>query len=271
MGLEKKEWDHEQPVEQNLDALAAYRDEGPKEKGNPLLWILAWVCCGLSVYALYYMETKLYCYAINTNWASWLGILIGTSIGLKIAKAMGRENAYEKWDKKIKVAIFSVTAALLLLYLWLCRNRPHLWIVAMQLLVLLPVAYTAEYVLKKKMGRSAVNAWSYVLMYICIALTTFAAPKILGMTSVTEGEKLLRAEGYQGVYFETRAMAYWMGKEMETQVETNRPEELADEYVYLYGGAKDDKSYGILVDPYGQGILAVQEKLPGTVIYDWLD
>ena len=33
---------------------------------------------------------------------------------------------------------------------------------------------------------------------------------------------------------------------------------------------KDDVSYGILVDPRGRGILAVEENLPGTTLYSWL-
>ena len=262
MKLWKQDWDWE--------ALDAYRDEEPKDR-KLWLWGLALVCGGLSVYAMYLIESRLYAHAISTNWASWLGAFLGTFIGLRIARAMGREDAYEKWSKKKKLAIWGVTAALILFYLWICRNKPNLWVVGMQFLVWLPVSYVTDFVLKKKMSRYAVNAWSYILIYVCIAMATFAAPKILGMTSVAEGEKLLQSEGYQGVYFETRAMPYWLGEEMAEQVDKNRPKEMEREYVYLYGGAKDGKSYGILVDPYGHGILAEKEALPGTQIYDWLD
>lgn len=266
MGFLRKEWDFENPAEHDMDAHDAYRDEGPKEVGKPWLWGLELVCGCFSVYALYYVENIMYAGAVDTSWAGWSGALIGTFIGLR----MGREDADKKWSKKQKTLVWGIIAALIIGYLLFARNRPHTWIVVSQFIVLLLLALVADPVLKKKMDRKTANAWSFLLMPVCIAAVTFAAPKVLGMTSVAEGEELLRLEGYQGVYFKTKTMPHWLGEEMMTEALAKMPIAIENEFVYLYGGVKDDISYGILVDPYGRGILAEQESLPGTKVYDWL-
>ena len=270
MGLEKKEWNFEHPAEQNMDAHDAYRDEGMGDS-KPWLWVLALVCSSLSVYAMYYMESHVYGGVVDTNWAAWLGAMIGTPVGLWIAKATGREEENRKQDKKQKKIVSGIVAALLVFYLLLCWSRPDKWVLCIQILVLVFVGFGVEKVTKKKLDKYPFNAWSFLLLYVLVALMAFAAPQLLGMTSVAEGEKLLRTAGYQGVYFETRTMPHWMGEEMAEEAYGKMRTIAEDEFVYLYGGAKDDKSYGILVDPYGRGILAEQEKLPGTVVYDWLD
>jgi len=132
------------------------------------------------------------------------------------------------------------------------------------------VAFGLDQARKGGASENTINAWNFMLTAVLLAVMTLAAPKILGMTSVEEGEKLLRAEGYQGVYFDDKTMASWLGQDIMVQAYAKLPEEREREFVYLYGGVKDDSSYGILVDPYGLGILAVEENLPGTEIYDWL-
>ena len=80
-----------------------------------------------------------------------------------------------------------------------------------------------------------------------------------------------RVEGYEGIYFDDITMPRWLDEEMAEQAQEKQSADLEDAFVYLYGGVKDGKSYGILVDPYGSGILATGENLPGTKVYDWLE
>ena len=141
----------------------------------------------------------------------------------------------------------------------------------MQILSILPAAFVLDKAQKAGAGKSTIKGWDLLLSFVLLAIVTLCGPKLVGMTSVADGEKLLRAEGYKGVYFDDITRPYWLGEEMVKQAQEKQFADLEDEFVYLYGGVKDGKSYGILIDPYGRGILATGENLPGTEVYNWLN
>ena len=266
MGFLRKDWDWENPAEHNME-----QQEEERKDRKGWLWILALICGGLSIYSLYYIENTMYGGAINTSWAGWLGTLVG----LLIVAACGdflkpKKDVDHKISKGEKIAGWILCIVLVGGLFAACWKMPHMRVYGFQFLAILPVAFGVDKARKAGVGDNTINAWNLMMTFVLLSVMTFVAPKILGMTSVAEGEKLLRAEGYQGVYFDNKTMPRWLGVEMAVQAYAKLPQELEDEFVYLYGGVKNEKSYGILVDPYGHGILAVQENLPDTEIYDWL-
>lgn len=266
MGFLRKDWDWENPAEHDMEQPAEER------KDRKLwLWGLALICGGLSIYSLYYIEKKIYGGVANTSWAGWAG----TFTGFLIVACLGdfikpKKEVDHEWGKGEKIAGWILCTIIVIGLFAACWKMPNLRIYAFQFLSILPVAFGVDKARKAGASESAINAWNLMLTFALLSVMTFAAPKILGMISVAEGEKLLRSEGYQGVYFDDRTMPHWLGKEMMAQAYGKLPQELETEFVYLYGGVKDDVSYGILVDPRGRGILAVEENLPGTTLYSWL-
>ena len=266
MGFLKKDWDYENPAEHNME-----QQEEERKDRKLWLWGLALICGGLSIYALYHIENTIYGGAIDTGWAGWAG----TFTGLLIVACFGgffqpKEKEEHKWDKAAKIGGGILLVILVVFLFAACWKMPSRRVYGLQFLALLSVAFGVDKAQKAEVEKNVINTWNFMMTFVLLTLITFAAPKILGMTSVTEGEKLLRAEGYQEVYFDNKTQAAWLGKEMMAQVYAKLPQELEREFVYLYGCVKEDISYGILVDPYGQGILAVEESLPGTEVYDWL-
>jgi len=267
MGFLRKDWDWENPAERDME-----QQEEERKDRKLWLWGLALICGGLSVYALYHIENTMYGGTINTSWAGWAG----TFTGFLIVAAFGdflkpKKEVKQNWGKGEKIAGWILCAVVIIGLFAACWKMPNLRIYAFQFLSILPVAFGVDKARKVGASENTINAWNFMLTAVLLAVMTLAAPKLLGMTSVAEGEKLLRAEGYQGVYFDDKTRAAWLGKEMMVQVYAKLPQELEGEYVYLYGGVKEDISYGILVDPRGRGILAVEENLPDTEVYNWLN
>lgn len=270
MGFLRKEWDFENPAEHSMDAHDAYRDEGWKDS-KPWLWALGLLCGGVSVYTLYYVERYLYRGAVDTNWAGWLGTMIGTCIAAGLHLFKEPKPITDKWGKRKKIAgscVLAVFCVVIAIYIW---KHQRLWILGMQFLSLLPVVFVLDRAQKAGADKSTVKGWDLLLTFALLAIVTLFGPKLLGMTSVADGEKLLRVEGYEGIYFDDITMPRWLDEEMAEQAQEKQSADLEDAFVYLYGGVKDGKSYGILVDPYGSGILATGENLPGTKVYDWLE
>jgi len=266
MGFLRRDWDYENPAEHDME-----QQEEERKDRKLWLWGLALICGGLSIYALYHIENTIYGGAINTSWAGWAGTFTGFLIVACFGDFIKPKKEVEyKWDKGEKIAGWILCAIIVIGLFAACWKLPNLRIYAFQFLAILPVAFGVDKAQRAGADKNTINAWNFMMTFVLLTLITFAAPKILGMTSVAEGEKLLRAEGYRGVYFDNKTQAAWLGKEMMAQAYAKLPQELEREFVYLYGGVKDDISYGILVDPRGRGILAVEESLPGTEVYDWL-
>ncbi|MBQ2879795.1 MAG: hypothetical protein IJE27_03785, partial [Anaerotignum sp.] len=80
MGFLRKEWDWENPAEHSME-----QQEEERKDRKLWLWILAFICSGISVYSLYYIEKYIYGGAIETNWAGWLGTMIGSFIAAGIS------------------------------------------------------------------------------------------------------------------------------------------------------------------------------------------
>ena len=248
MGFLRKDWDYENPAEHDVEQPAEER------KDRKLwLWGLALICGGLSIYSLYYIENSIYGNAIETNWAGWLGMGIGTLIVSVIHHFKPpKESPKDNWDKGEKIAGWCVLAVAVVLLLVVCWQMPRLRLYGFQFLAILPLAFGLDKLQKKGMDKNAANAWNLFLTFVLIVAVTLISPRTLGICTVAEAEGKLAAAGYSVEEYENAVAAWWVDHFIPSATIEQDDDPWKDMY-YLFD--LSDGSYAV-VDPWTGKIIA---------------
>lgn len=247
MGFLRKDWDYENPAEHDMEQPAE------EQKDRKLwLWGLALICGGLAVYALYHIENTIYGGAINTSWAGWAG----TFTGFLIVACFGdflkpKKEVEHKWGKGEKIVGWILCTVVIIGLFAACWKMPRLRIYGFQFLSILPVAFGLDKVRKAGASENTINAWNFMLTALLLAVTTLAAPRILGICTVAEAEGKLAAEGYYVEKYEY-AVASWLVDHFVPSATVELDDDPWDDMYYLF----DLGNQNAVVDPRTREIIA---------------
>lgn len=206
MGFLRKDWDWENPAEHDME-------KSVEERKDRKLWLwgLAVICGGLSVYALYYIEKNIYGDAIETNWASWFGMGIGTLVVAVIhAFKPPKESPKDEWDKGEKITGWCFAAGAVILLLVVCWQMPRLRMYGFQFLAVTPLAFGLEKAQKAGMDKNATNAWNLMLTFVLLIAVTLAMLRLTGVCTVAEAEGKLMTAGYYVEKYENAISAIFI-------------------------------------------------------------
>ncbi|WP_458406656.1 hypothetical protein [Anaerotignum sp.] len=250
MGFLRKDWDWENPAEHDME-------QPVEERKDRKLWLwgLALICGGLSIYALYHIENKIYGGAVQTNWASWLGMGIGTMIVAVIhAFKPPKEPSKEEWDKSEKILGWCFAAGAVVLLFVVCVQMPRLRMYGFQFLAIIPIAFGLEKAQKAGMDKNAANAWNLFLTFALLVGITLASPRIMGICTVAEAEAKLAAEGYYAEEYENAISAIFIDNFIPSAT-VELDDNPWDDMYYLFDLEGNNNSY-VVVNPWTGEIIA---------------
>jgi len=247
MGFLRKDWDYENPAEHDME-----QQEEERKDRKLWLWGLAFVCGGISVYTLYYVEKYIYGGAVETSWAGWLGTMIGTFIAAGIAMFKEPKPIKDEWDRGQKIAgwcFLAIFVAAMGFFIWKHRR---MWLFGLQVLSILPAAFALDKAQKAGAGRSTIKAWDLILTFSLLAVVTLCGPKLLGVCSVAEAEEKLTQAGYTVEKYKYDIDSYWIDHILpNAEVETDT-EDWGDVYLFEIR----ENSGEAMVEPWTGTIIA---------------
>lgn len=250
MGFLRKDWEWENPAEHSMEAHDAYRDESLKES-KPWLWVLAFICGGISVYTLFYVEKYIYGGAVETNWAGWLGTMIGTFIAAGISLFKEPKSIKDEWGKGEKMAgwcflaVFCIAAGA---FIW---KHQRMWIFGIQILSILPAAFVLDKAQKAGARKNTIKGWDLILTFSLLAIVTLCGPKLLGICTVEDAAEKLTQAGYTVEEYKYDIDSYWIDHILpDAKVEADT-EDWGD--VYLF--AIKENSGEAIVEPWSGTII----------------
>lgn len=247
MGFLRKEWDWENPAEHSME-----QQEEERKDRKLWLWILAFICSGISVYSLYYIEKYIYGGAIETNWAGWLGTMIGSFIAAGISLYKEPKPIKDKWGRGEKMAgycflaVFCIAAGV---YIW---KTPRMWLFGVQIFCLIPIAFAVDKAQKAGAGRHTVKGWDLILTFVLLAVVTFYMPKVLGAYTVEEAAEELEKAGFTAVEYKYDIDSYWIDHILPNAEVKSDTTDWGD--VYLFEIAEN--SGEAIVEPWSGEIIA---------------
>ncbi len=267
MGFLRKEWDWENPAEQaNLETHEAYRTEesAGKEK-KTWLWVLTILCGALSCFLLYHIKYTMYGGILETNWATYLGVAIGTVIGLAIRS----EKEVKKLSPKVeKILNFGLTAVLLVFIWWFYFQEESRYLEGVQTLCLFPLLIAIDKMnTVEGVDKKAVAAWNIMLTFAILAAVTFVAPRVLGYVTTADAEKIAASQGCADVEYLGRLQGRWVYQFAEDN--TFYQEEMEKDWFYMVYGEKDNEDWRFIIDPKGGEVVLAGSETEEPGLAEW--
>ena len=247
MGFLRKDWDFESPAEHDME-------QPVEERKDRKLWLwgLALICGGISVYTLFYVEKYIYGGAVETNWAGWLGTMIGTFIGAGIMMFKEPKPVKDEWDKGQKIAGYCFLAVFLIaagIFIW---KHQRMWLFGLQIFSILPAAFALDKAQKAGAGRNTIKAWDLILTFSLLAVVTLYGPNLLGVCTVEDAAEELRKAGYTAVEYKYDIDSFWIEHILpNAEVEADAAD-WGDLYLFQIG----ENSGEAMVEPWTGTIIA---------------
>ena len=248
MGFLRKDWDWENPAEHNME-----QQEEERKDHKLWLWVLALICGGVSVYSLYYIEKYIYGGAVETNWAGWLGTMIGTFIGILI-HTFGKsiKPIKDEWDKGQKMIGYCFLTVFLIaagIFIW---KHQRMWLFGLQVFSIFPVAIALDKAQKAGADKGTVTAWDLILTFVLLAVVSLNGPKILGAYTVEEAAEELKKAGYTAVEYKYDIDAFWIEHILPNAEVEADTRDWGDLYLFQIA----ENSGEVMVEPWTGTIIA---------------
>ncbi len=261
MGFFQKDWDWESHDTTEI--------EDPKKDRKLWLWVLAFLCFGLSIFVMYYTEHTLYGGVIETNAFGYAIALLGAGIGTLLReeetpKEPKPQTPLKKWLGR------GVVAAALLFLLWVSITRKAFFVVGLQTLCILPLGFVFDQKKKQEdINRKEQEAWHILLSYAILVAATLTAPRIMGLSTVQEEAEQLEAAGYEQVVYVESIEGNWLHIPFEKTLVLTEEEENME--MYLFSGEKGGELWGVSVNPWSGEILAEEKAPESSNLAIWLE
>lgn len=252
MGFLRKEWDWENPVEHDM-----VKPTEERRDRKIWLWMLTILCGALSCFLLYHIQYTLYGDILETNWATYLGVAIGTVIGLAFRSEKEGKKQSPKVEKILNIAL---TAALIVFVWWFYFQEESRYLQGVQTLCLFPLLIAIDKMnTVEGVDKKAVAAWNILLTFAILSVTTFAAPKILGYVTTADAAEIAAAQGCEKTEYLGRMQGRWVYQFAEDK--SFYREEMETDWFYMVYGERDGEDWRFIIDPKGgEVILAASEE-----------
>lgn len=261
MGFLQKDWDwesHDSPETEKL-----------KKERKIWLWVLAFLCFGLSIFVMYHTEHTLYGGVIEANAFGYAIALLAAGIGTLLReeeapKEPKPQTPLKKWLGR------GVVVASVLFLLWAVITWKGFFVIGLQMFCLLPLGFVLDR--KKEQGdtdQKELMAWNILLSYTILVVATLIAPKIMGLSTVQEEAERLETAGYKQVVYVESVEGSWL--HVPFGKISALTEEERDTEMYLFSGKKEEELWGIAIDPWTGQILAEEKAPENSNLAVWLE
>lgn len=226
---------------------------GQQEKKRKILWTVAVICWLITVLFLYLIQEKMYGDVISTGASTYACISIGMALGVSLRYGLGKEPKEPKpmtekrWRSSwISIILWSVAIEGIAISL-------GMYVQAVQYIcALIPLVFLMREE-KKDIDRISYGACLLLTVAITLSFSTLLAPKLMGLCTIGQAEKIVEAEGYEEAEYLGWLKGAWAYQDAVDK--SFYHEDMEEERYYMVFGRKDGEPYRFLMDPKGGEIL----------------
>lgn len=233
-----------------------------QEKKRKILWTVAPICWVAALAVTYWVEHTLYGEVIETGTFTYLGVSIGMAIGQCLRAAKVVEPIAEAKRRKTNIVLTIFVVAFIIAMFYFGRV-----VVATQFICVVLVAYWMDYEAQQDVDKISLGAVTLFLASLMLVVGTFAGPKIMGLTSAKQAEKIVAEQGYEDVEYLGRLQGRWAYRDAVDK--SFYTAEMSEEWLYMLEAKENGKPYRFLVDPKGGEILLAASKREEPELGNW--
>ena len=235
-----------------------------QNKKRKILWTVAVISWILSLLILYYVGETVYGGVIQTGASSYAAVSIGVAIGTSLRYGMGKEPKPMTEKRWRNTCIFLVLWSVAIEALAISKE---MYVLAVQYAcVLIPAAYEMKEE-KKDVDKISLGACTLLLISVVLSFSTYVAPKLMGMHTTGQAERIVAAEGYEEAEYLGWLKGAWVYRDAVDK--SFYEEEMQEEKYYMVFGRKDGEPYRFVIDPKGGEILIAASEAEEPELGNW--
>ena len=235
-----------------------------QEKKRKILWTVAVISWILSLLILYYVGETVYGGVIQTGASSYGAVSIGVAIGTSLRYGMGKEPKPMTEKRWRNTCIFLVLWSVAIEALAISKE---MYVLAVQYAcVLIPAAYLMKEE-KKDVDKISLDACTLLSIAVVLSFSTYVAPKLMGMHTTGQAERIVAAEGYEEAEYLGWLKGAWVYRDAVDK--SFYEEEMQEERYYMVFGRKDGEPYRFVIDPKGGEILIAASEAEEPKLGNW--
>ena len=235
-----------------------------QNKKRKILWTVAVISWILSLLILYYVGETGYGGVIQTGASSYGAVSIGVAIGTSLRYGMGKEPKPMTEKRWRNTCIFLVLWSVAIEALAISKE---MYVLAVQYAcVLIPAAYLMIEE-KKDVDKISLGACTLLLISVVLSFSTYVAPKLMGMHTTGQAERIVAAEGYEEAEYLGWLKGAWVYRDAVDK--SFYEAEMQEEKYYMVFGRKDGEPYRFVIDPKGGEILIAASEAEEPKLGNW--
>ena len=235
-----------------------------QNKKRKILWTVAVISWILSLLILYYVGETVYGGVIQTGASSYAAVSIGVAIGTSLRYGMGKEPKPMTEKRWRNTCIFLVLWSVAIEALAISKE---MYVLAVQYAcVLIPAAYLMKEE-KKDVDKISLDACTLLSIAVVLSFSTYVAPKLMGMHTTGQAERIVAAEGYEEAEYLGWLKGAWVYRDAVDK--SFYEEEMQEEKYYMVFGRKDGEPFRFVIDPKGGEILIAASEAEEPELGNW--
>ena len=235
-----------------------------QNKKRKILWTVAVISWILSLLILYYVGETVYGGVIQTGASSYAAVSIGVAIGTSLRYGMGKEPKPMTEKRWRNTCIFLVLWSVAIEALAISKE---MYVLAVQYAcVLIPAAYLMKEE-KKDVDKISLGACTLLLISVVLSFSTYVAPKLMGMHTTGQAERIVAAEGYEEAEYLGWLKGAWVYRDAVDK--SFYEEEMQEEKYYMVFGRKEGEPYRFVIDPKGGEIIIAATEAAEPELGNW--
>lgn len=235
-----------------------------QEKKRKILWTAAVICWLLALLFIYQIGEKMYGGVISTGASSYAMVSLGMAIGISLRYGLGKEPkpmTEKRWRNSwIFAVIWSVVIETFAIFM-------GMYVQAVQYFCLLiPSAFLLREE-KKDIDKISFDACTLLMVAVVLTFSTLLAPKLMGMHTTGQAERIVTAEGYEEAEYLGWMKGAWIYRDAVDK--SFYEEEMQEEKYYMVFGRKEGEPYRFVIDPKGGEILIAASEAAEPELGNW--
>lgn len=235
-----------------------------QEKKRKILWTAAVISWILSLLILYYVGETVYGGVIQTGASSYAAVSIGVAIGTSLRYGMGKEPKPMTEKRWRNSWIFAVIGSIVIETFAIFMG---MYVQAVQYFCLLILSAFLVREEKKDIDKISLDACTLLSIAVVLSFSTYVAPKLMGMHTTGQAERIVTAEGYEEAEYLGWMKGAWVYRDAVDK--SFYEEEMQEEKYYMVFGRKDGEPYRFVIDPKGGEILIAASETAEPKLGNW--
>ena len=235
-----------------------------QNKKRKILWTVAVISWILSLLILYYVGETVYGGVIQTGASSYGAVSIGVAIGTSLRYGTGKEPKPMTEKRWRNTCIFLVLWSVAIEALAISKE---MYVLAVQYAcVLIPAAYLMKEE-KKDVDKISLDACTLLSIAVVLSFSTYVAPKLMGMHTTGQAERIVAAEGYEEAEYLGWLKGAWVYRDAVDK--SFYEEEMQEEKYYMVFGRKEGEPYRFIINPKGGEIILSASEAEEPKLGNW--